>query len=118
MVTKKPTTRFSIDNWLTQLRKGMLELCIVNLLAENEVYGYDLVKQLTELNGLSVSVGTVYPLLSRMRRAGLLSARLVESDSGPARKYYALTDEGRRYRRLMAAHWRELTKSLEELNER
>ena len=83
------------DNWTVQVRKGLLELCILNALEKDERYGYELVKKLVAIPGLGVTEGTIYPLLSRLRIAGLISARLEESPSGPARKYYALTDEGR-----------------------
>ncbi len=96
---------FNVDNWATQLRKGLLELCILNMVAQDEVYGYDLVKRLTEMPGLGIAEGSIYPLLSRMRKVGLLSARLEESPNGPARKYYALTPEGRRCWQTMNAHW-------------
>lgn len=95
-------------NWTTQLRKGLLELCIVNLLSRGELYGYDLVKRLACVKGLVVTEGTIYPLLSRLRRAGMLSTRLVESSSGPARKYYALTRAGHKDRVLLNAYWNEL----------
>ena len=107
----------NIDNWTTQLRKGLLELCIVNLLAQGELYGYDLVKRLAGIRGLVVSEGTIYPLLSRLRRMGLLTTRLVESSSGPARKYYALTPEGRQLRATMNAYWNDLSFSLGKLQE-
>lgn len=84
------------DNWTVQVRKGLLELCILNALAEEEQYGYALVKTLVEIPGLGVTEGTLYPLLSRLRVQGLISARLEESAEGPARKYYALTKEGRK----------------------
>lgn len=83
------------DNWTVQVRKGLLELCILNALEKEERYGYELVKTLVAIPGLGVTEGTIYPLLSRLRVAGLIRARLEESASGPARKYYALTDEGR-----------------------
>ncbi|HYG36197.1 MAG TPA: PadR family transcriptional regulator [Clostridia bacterium] len=83
------------DNWTVQVRKGLLELCILNALAEKERYGYELVKTLVAIPGLGVTEGTLYPLLSRLRVQGLISARLEESSEGPARKYYALTKEGR-----------------------
>jgi len=95
----------SIDNWATQLRKGVLELYIINILNQGELYAYDLVKRLTGTRGLVISDGTVYPLLSRMRKAGLLRARLEESPEGAVRKYYTLTDEGKRIRALMNAYW-------------
>ena len=83
------------DNWTVQVRKGLLELCILNALGNEERYGYERVKTLVAIPGLGVTEGTIYPLLSRLRVAGLIRARLEESASGPARKYYALTDEGR-----------------------
>ena len=84
------------DNWTVQVRKGLIEVCVLNALADEECYGYDLVKRLVEFGGLGVTEGTLYPLLSRLRVAGLISARLEESPNGPARKYYSLTREGRR----------------------
>lgn len=84
------------DNWTVQVRKGLLELCILNALSERERYGYDLVKTLVAVPGMGVTEGTLYPLLSRLRVQGLISARLEESSEGPARKYYALTPEGRK----------------------
>lgn len=85
-----------IDNWTIQVKKGLLELCILNALADKERYGYELVKSLLAVPGLGVTEGTLYPLLSRLRVAGLLATRLEESPEGPARKYYALTPEGRK----------------------
>ncbi len=82
------------DNWTVQVRKGVLELCILNALADKERYGYELVKALAAIPGLGVTEGTLYPLLSRLRVQGLVSARLEESSEGPARKYYSLTRDG------------------------
>lgn len=84
------------DNWIVQVRKGVLELCILRALEKDERYGYELVKALAAVPGLALSEGTLYPLLSRLRVAGLVSTRLEESAEGPARKYYSLTREGRR----------------------
>ena len=99
-------------NWTTQVRKGLLELCIVNLLARGELYGYDLVKQLAGVKGLVVTEGTIYPLLSRLKKAGLLKTRLEESSAGPARKYYSLTTEGHRDRTRLNAYWEELSQGI------
>jgi PadR family transcriptional regulator PadR len=98
------------DNWIVQVRKGVLELCILRTLAKDERYGYELVKALAAVPGLALSEGTLYPLLSRLRVAGLVSTRLEESAEGPARKYYSLTREGRRTLATM-------NDFLEELNE-
>lgn len=101
-----------VENWTTQLRRGVLELSILNLLAQGEIYGYDLVKQLAGIRGLVVTEGTVYPLMSRLRRMGLVKTRLVESSSGPARKYYTLSSEGRKMRSTMNAHWDDLARGV------
>lgn len=102
------TSEMDLGNWTTQLRKGLLELCIVNLLAQGELYGYDLVKRVTAIRGVVVTEGTIYPLLSRLRRAGLLETRSEESPNGPARKYYRLTPAGEQTRQLMNACWRDI----------
>ena len=103
------------DNWTVQVRKGLLELCILNALAEEERYGYDLVKTLLEVHGLGVTEGTIYPLLSRLRVAGLISSRLEESSSGPARKYYSLTRDGRKVLETMNDYLVELNRSVTRL---
>lgn len=84
------------DNWTVQVRKGVLELCVLRALAGRERYGYELVKTLAAIPGLGLSEGTLYPLMSRLRLAGLVAARLEESSEGPARKYYSLSREGRK----------------------
>ena len=84
------------DNWVVQMRKGVLELCILRTLSVRERYGYELVKELSQFPGMGLTEGTLYPLMSRLRLAGLVSTRLEESSSGPARKYYSLTPEGLR----------------------
>ena len=101
-----------LSNWTTQLRKGLLELCIVNLLAKGEVYGYDLVKQMASVEQLVVTEGTLYPLLSRLKKAGLVQSRLEESSNGPARKYYQLTPAGRRELAVMSTYFHSLTGAL------
>ncbi|MGY8688379.1 MAG: PadR family transcriptional regulator [Verrucomicrobiales bacterium] len=103
------------DNWTIQVRKGVLELCILNALQEDECYGYALVKQLVAIPGLHVAEGTIYPLLSRLKQQNLVATRLEESPDGPARKYYKLTNEGRLARARMNTYYRELSLALEGL---
>jgi PadR family transcriptional regulator PadR len=93
-----------LDNWIVQARKGLLDYCVVSALAEKECYGYELVRSLVEIPGLGVTEGTVYPLLSRLRLQGLVSTRLEESKEGPARKYYALTADGRAALQMMRSY--------------
>jgi PadR family transcriptional regulator, regulatory protein PadR len=83
------------DNWTVQVRKGILDLCILNALEDRERYGYELVKTLAALPGFGITEGTLYPLLSRLRALGLVKTRMEESSDGPARKYYALSPTGR-----------------------
>ena len=103
------------DNWTVQVKKGVLELCILNALAADERYGYDLVKSLVEVPGLGITEGTVYPLLSRLRVAGLITSRLEESSAGPARKYYSLTKDGRKVMETMNNYLGELNRGAERL---
>lgn len=105
------------DNWTVQLRRGWIELSVLNALARGERYGYDLVRSLADLPGLDVTEGTLYPLLSRLRLQGLVSARLEESSSGPARKYYALTPRGRRELERMNDHMEQLFRQSRRLGE-
>lgn len=79
---------------VTQLSRGVLEHCVLALLRDEERYGYDLVTELSEA-GLLASEGTIYPLLSRLRKEELVRTSWRESPSGPPRRYYALTDQGR-----------------------
>jgi PadR family transcriptional regulator PadR len=106
------------DNWTVQVRKGVLEVCILNALAEKERYGYELVKTLVAIPGLGVTEGTLYPLLSRLRVQGLISSRLEESSEGPARKYYALTRTGRSIMKTMNEYLDNLNRGTRELQER
>lgn len=84
-----------------QVRKGVLELAVLNTLMAGERYGYEMVKALAAVPALSVAEGTLYPILSRLRLQGLVRTRLEESPEGPARKYYALTPAGREAAREM-----------------
>lgn len=106
------------DNWTVQVRKGVLELCILNALAEKERYGYELVKTLVAIPGLGVTEGTLYPLLSRLRVQGLITARLEESSEGPARKYYALSKQGDAIRMAMNEYLNDLNHGTRKLQER
>ncbi len=97
------TTEYHL-NWAEQLRRGWLDLCVLNALQGGERYGYDLARTLAALPGRVVTEGTLYPLLSRLRLQGLVATRIEESSSGPARKYYALTPQGRRALERMNEH--------------
>jgi PadR family transcriptional regulator, regulatory protein PadR len=91
---------------LSQLRRGALEYCVLALLASEERYGFDIVRTLGSIEGMVTGEGTLYPLLSRLKRDGHVTTRWRESDAGPPRKYYAITDEGRRALADFIAQWR------------
>src|ERR687883_71208 len=82
------------ESLVAQMRKGTLQYCVLALLAEEERYGFDLVRALAEVDGMVTSEGTIYPLLSRLRRDGLVESTWRESSTGPPRRYYRLTDAG------------------------
>jgi PadR family transcriptional regulator PadR len=105
----------SFESWTSQVRKGFLELCVLNALVAEEQYGYDLVKSLVAVQGVGVTEGTLYPLLSRLRLQGLIESRLVESTGGPARKYYRLTRAGRTMVGLMNRYFDDMLTGLQSL---
>ncbi|MFA4944101.1 MAG: PadR family transcriptional regulator [Lentisphaeria bacterium] len=104
-----------MDGWVTQLRKGLLEFCILNLLRRGESYGYEIVRKLQPAEVLAVSESTVYPILSRLKQDGCLKVRDLPSPGGPPRRYFALTASGRARLAEMNAYWGELTAELDRL---
>lgn len=83
------------DRRTTQLRKGILELAVMGVLYHERHYGYSLVRVLTETGSIELKEGTIYPILARLDRDGLVRSEWAESDQGPPRKYYTLTPQGR-----------------------
>ncbi len=100
---------------ISQLRRGVLEFCVLALLAEIELYGFDLVRRLSDVDGLVTSEGTIYPLLSRLRREGWVTTTWAESESGPPRRYYALTEDGRRALGGFTEDWERFRDSVDQL---
>jgi PadR family transcriptional regulator PadR len=83
------------DRRVTQLRKGILELAVMGVLYHERHYGYSLVRVISETGSIDLKEGTIYPILARLDRDGLVRSEWVQSDQGPPRKYYALTSSGR-----------------------
>lgn len=90
----------------SQLLRGVLDVCLLALIAEEERYGYEIVRQLEDRGLELVGEGSIYPLLSRLQRSGLIEGFLRPSNEGPARKYYRITTEGRRTVRAWTAEWK------------
>lgn len=95
------------ENTKAQMRKGVLEYCILAIIANHEIYASDIIEKMKEAKLLVVE-GTLYPLLTRLKNAGLLSYRWEESASGPPRKYYTLTAEGQAFLGELHLTWQEL----------
>jgi len=95
----------SMGTWVTQLRKGLMEFCILNLLKHGESYGYDIIQSLRGIEELMVTDSTVYPILSRLRRDGYLKVRVRTSSEGPPRRYFSVTALGHQRIEEMNAYW-------------
>lgn len=106
------------ENWTTQARKGVLDLCVLCAIRDERHYGYDIVKALRDIDGLMIAEGTIYPILSRFKREGLVAASLMESPEGPARKCYRLTAHGQQLLIRMLAYWSTMKAGVEVLSKR
>jgi PadR family transcriptional regulator, regulatory protein PadR len=100
------------ENAKAQMRKGTLEYCILSILNKGDAYASDIINKLKD-SKLIVVEGTLYPLLTRQKNAGLLSYRWEESTQGPPRKYYALTEEGGEFLKELDSAWNELVDAIE-----
>lgn len=103
-----------LTNIKSQMRKGLLEYCILTIISRGEAYASDILDTLREANLLVVE-GTVYPLLTRMKNEGMLTYRWQESTGGPPRKYYALTSDGEELIRQLDAEWKAINDSINQV---
>lgn len=104
----------NLENTQVQMRKGILEFCILNIISRGEVYASDMLGELTSAR-IMVVEGTLYPLLTRLRKAGLVDYKWVESNSGPPRKYYTITDLGLEFLQSLGKTWQELVISTSQI---
>jgi PadR family transcriptional regulator, regulatory protein PadR len=100
---------------ITQMRRGTVEYCVLALLRDQPRYGFDLVRTLGDADGLITSEGTIYPLLSRLRRDGLVTTTWHESPNGPPRRYYELTPAGHQALELFTTEWDRFTTAVDRL---
>ncbi|HCZ37020.1 MAG TPA: PadR family transcriptional regulator [Cytophagales bacterium] len=100
----------NMENTQVQMRKGILEYCILHIISRGEVYATDMIDELTAAKMIVVE-GTLYPLLTRLKNAGLLEYKWVESKSGPPRKYYKLTADGEKFLHGLSETWDDLVQS-------
>jgi PadR family transcriptional regulator PadR len=106
----------NVDNMKSQMRKGILEYCILLILNRRKAYANDIIQLLQEAR-LIVVEGTLYPLLTRLKNTELLNYQWIESNQGPPRKYYELTQEGKKFLSGMEQAWMEVTETINHLKE-
>jgi PadR family transcriptional regulator PadR len=104
----------NIENTKAQMRKGILELCILSILEKNEAYPSDILNEL-KASKLIVVEGTLYPLLTRLKNDGLLTYRWEESNSGPPRKYFQLTELGKSFSMEIETSWKDLQNAVQKI---
>lgn len=97
-----------MKTWIAQVRKGLVEMCVLAALDDGEAYGYQILQRLSNVQGLSITESTIYPILSRLAADGMLSVRTAPSPGGPPRRYYRLTPQGGVRLNQMIAHWNDL----------
>lgn len=97
----------NIENTASQMRKGILEFCILSIIKKEEAYPSDIIEKMRSA-GMILFEGTLYPLLTRLKNAEMLSYRWVESNSGPPRKYFSLTEKGHKFYQELESTWKEL----------
>jgi PadR family transcriptional regulator, regulatory protein PadR len=104
----------NIENTQSQMRKGILEFCILSIIRRGEAYPSDIVEEMKAAN-LYILEGTLYPLLTRLKNAEMLTYRWVESNSGPPRKYFSLTEKGEAFYNELEQTWKELADAVNTL---
>lgn len=102
--------------WLSQVKRGILEYSILILISKNSMYGYELISKLNQSEALSTSEGTIYPLLRRLEKDSLIKSSWQDTTPGtPPRKYYSLTPNGREMLNIMHCEWGKLVDSIEQI---
>lgn len=107
----------NLENTQVQMRKGLLELCILHIIARGVVYASDVLEELTAAKMIIVE-GTLYPLLTRLKSAGLVEYKLVDSHAGPPRKYYKITAEGEAFLATLDKSWLDLVSTIHQIIDR
>ena len=103
----------NLNNWQTQLRKGLLDIVILNLLQKGRYHGYEMVQKLKKIKGLKIREGNIYPILARLQTDGLVTSESEPSQDGPPRKYFQLTESGQKALSDMNEHWDRIIESIQ-----
>lgn len=106
----------NIENTQSQMRKGVLEFCILSVIRQQEAYPSDIIEKM-KASKLNVLEGTLYPLLTRLKNAGLLTYRWEESSSGPPRKYFSMTEKGETFYKQLEETWKQMADAVNHLTQ-
>ncbi len=101
----------NIENTASQMRKGVLEFCVLSVIRQGEAYPSDIIEKMKAAN-FQLLEGTLYPLLTRLKNAGMVNYRWVESSGGPPRKYFSLTDAGLQFYQELESTWNEMVNAV------
>jgi len=101
-----------LTNWKSQIKKGTLSFIILNILKENEYYGYELIEKIRKHTEIEIAEGTLYPLMNRLKNENLVNSKWIEQETGIPRKYYSLTEIGLKTLNQMNEYWEKLAESI------
>ncbi|WP_131538030.1 PadR family transcriptional regulator [Pedobacter nototheniae] len=104
-----------VANWKSQVKKGTLTFIILNILKENEYYGYELIEQIRKHAEIEIAEGTLYPLMNRLKTENLVDSKWVEQETGIPRKYYCLTETGAETLLQMNTYWKNLENAIQKI---
>lgn len=105
-----------IAKWQSQVKKGTLTFIILNVLQNNEFYGYEFIEEVKKLTKIEIAEGTFYPLMNRLKKENLVTSKWVEQESGIPRKYFSLTDTGKETLEQMKVYWEDLSSSIKKIS--
>lgn len=111
------STAINTDNIQSQMKKGLLEYCILSIIGRGEAYPSDIATELKEA-GMQILEGTLYPLLTRLKNSGYLDYRWVESTGGPPRKYFTMSDSGKAFYQQLDATWNEISSAVHNITQK
>ena len=104
-----------VDKWQSQVKKGTLSFIILNVLKDNEYYGYELIEEIKKATHIEIAEGTLYPLMNRLKDEELVASKWVEQASGIPRKYYTITGKGLEVLKEMQTYWIDINSSIQKL---
>jgi len=106
-----------VEKWKSQVKKGTLTFIVLNVLRNNEFYGYEFIEEVKKLTKIEIAEGTFYPLMNRLKKEDLVTSKWVEQDSGIPRKYFSLTETGKITLGSMQDYWEDLALSIKKISE-